>query len=99
MLSARLVGIAVGVLGAIGLLSVSNVLQSRADSLPHLADISAAYSDWHVRDQHDVPGNARGTVLFFGDSHMQQFWPRLEWLTSDQDAPRHTVLFRTRGGC
>jgi peptidoglycan/LPS O-acetylase OafA/YrhL len=97
--TARLAGAAVGVLGAVGLLSAGNVLQSRADSVPYLADISAAYSDWHVRDQHHIPGNTQGTVLFFGDSHMQQFWPRLEWLASDPDAPRHTVLFRTRGGC
>ena len=97
--TARLAGVAVGVLGAIGLLSAGNVLQSRADSVPYLADISAANSDWHVRDQHHVPGNTQGTVLFFGDSHMQQFWPRLERLTSDPDTPRRTVLFRTRGGC
>lgn len=99
MPTARLAGAAVGVLGAIGLLSAGNVLQSRADSVPYLADISAAYSDWHIRDQHHIPGNTRGTVLFFGDSHMQQFWPRLEWLASDPDAPRRSVLFRTRGGC
>jgi len=92
-------GAAVAGLAVFGLLAVGNVVQSRSSSIPYLAEISAAYSDWHIRDQGTIPGNARGAVLFFGDSHMQQFWPRLETLASDKSVPRHTVLFRTRGGC
>jgi len=96
--TAGFAGVAVGVLAVVGLLAVGNIVQSRSNSIPYLAEISAAYADWHVRDQETIAGNAQGTVLFFGDSHMQQFWPRLESLTS-QEAPHHTVLFRTRGGC
>ena len=98
----RTAGIAaasVGALAIYGLLVVANVSQARSNSIPYLAEISAAYSDWHIRELGTIPGDARGTVLFFGDSHMQQFWPRLEGLTQDKHAPRHTVIFRTRGGC
>ena len=89
----------VGALAVYGLLVVGNFVQARSSSIPYLAEISAAYSDWHIRAQGTIPGDARGTVLFFGDSHMQQFWPRLEALTQDEHAAHHTVIFRTRGGC
>jgi hypothetical protein len=82
-----------------GLLVVGNFSQARSNSIAYLAEISAAHSDWHIRELGTIPGDARGAVLFFGDSHMQQFWPRLEALTQDKHAPRHTVIFRTRGGC
>jgi SGNH domain-containing protein len=38
-------------------------------------------------------------VLFFGDSHMQQFLPRIEALMLNKTSERRTVIFRTRGGC
>jgi hypothetical protein len=97
--TASLAGAGVGVLAALGLLVAGNVVQSRSSSIPYLTEISEAYSDWHIHDLGTIAGNAQGTVLFFGDSHMQQFWPRLERLASDMIVPRHTVLFRTRGGC
>jgi peptidoglycan/LPS O-acetylase OafA/YrhL len=97
--AAGLAGAAVGVLGAVGLLAATDVLRSRSDSIPYLAEISEAYNDWHIHDRGTFAGSAPGSVLFFGDSHMQQYWPRLELLTSDTGLPRHTVLFRTRGGC
>ncbi|MEA3180309.1 MAG: hypothetical protein QOI59_3832 [Gammaproteobacteria bacterium] len=97
--TAGLAAAAVGALAVYGLLVVGNVAQSRSNSIPYLAEISAAYSDWHVRDQGTIAGDAQGAVLFFGDSHMQQFWPRLESLTLENRATRHTVIFRTRGGC
>jgi peptidoglycan/LPS O-acetylase OafA/YrhL len=97
----RTVGIAaasVAALAVYGLLVVGNFAPARSSSIPYLAEISAAYSDWHIRERVTLPGDAKGTVLFFGDSHMQQFWPRLEAL-QDKHTPRHTVIFRTRGGC
>jgi peptidoglycan/LPS O-acetylase OafA/YrhL len=97
--TAGIAGVAVAVLAVIGLLGVGNIVQSRSSSIPYLAEISAAYSDWHIRDQGTIPGNVPGAVLFFGDSHMQQFWPRLQALAADNSTPRYTVLFRTRGGC
>jgi peptidoglycan/LPS O-acetylase OafA/YrhL len=97
--TAGLAGAAVGMLAVVGVLVVTDVVKSRSSSIPYLAEISAAYSDWHIHDLGNFAGNAQGTVLFFGDSHMQQFWPRLAELTSNDRAPHHTVLFRTRGGC
>jgi peptidoglycan/LPS O-acetylase OafA/YrhL len=97
----RTVGIAavcVAALAVYGLLVVGHFAPARSNSIPYLAEISAAYSDWHIRERGTLPGDAKGTVLFFGDSHMQQFWPRLEAL-QDEHTPRHTVIFRTRGGC
>jgi peptidoglycan/LPS O-acetylase OafA/YrhL len=97
----RTAGIAaasVGALAVYGMLVVADFAPARSNSIPYLAEISAAYSDWHIREQGMLPGDAKGTVLFFGDSHMQQFWPRLEVL-QDKHTPRHTVIFRTRGGC
>lgn len=44
-----------------------------------------------------APGNAR-SVLYLGDSHMQQYWPRIEHLISKMPAPP-TILFATGGGC
>jgi peptidoglycan/LPS O-acetylase OafA/YrhL len=98
----RTVGIAaasVGALAVYGLLVAGDLAPARSSSIPYLAEISAAYSDWHIREQGTLPGDAKGTVLFFGDSHMQQFWPRLEELTHDKHIPHRTVIFRTRGGC
>jgi hypothetical protein len=88
----------VGALAVYGLLVAGDVSTARSNSIPYLAEISAAYSDWHIRVQGTFPGDVKGTVLFFGDSHMQQFWPRLEAL-EDKHTPRHTVILRTRGGC
>jgi hypothetical protein len=38
-------------------------------------------------------------VLFFGDSHMQHYWPRIEKLLAERAAPVRTVIFKTTGGC
>ena len=97
--TAGFAAVSVAALAVYGLLVLSNFVQARSSSIPYLAEISAAYSDWHVREQGMIPGDARGTVLFFGDSHMQQFWPRLEELTRNPHASHRTVIFRTRGGC
>ena len=97
--TAGFAAISVAALAVYGLLVVSNFVQARSSSIPYLAKISAAYSDWHIREQGMIPGDARGTVLFFGDSHMQQFWPRLDELVQNPHVPHRTLIFRTRGGC
>jgi len=89
---------AVGGLGILGLLAAANYATARSNSLPYLAEISAAYTDWHVHARDTFPGTLPGTVLFLGDSHMQQFWPRIEALAHGA-TPHHAVIFRTRGGC
>lgn len=44
-------------------------------------------------------GTNTKTVLFFGDSNMEQYWPRIEKLLLEN--PKHTesVIFATRDGC
>lgn len=89
----------VAALGAMGLLIVTGYSQARSASTPYLDDISVAVHDWEeIRDQ-TIHGDTRKTVLFLGDSHMQQYLPRLEQLARDRTAPVRTVVFRTRGGC
>jgi hypothetical protein len=38
-------------------------------------------------------------VLFFGDSHMQHYFPRIQRVMSERSAPVRTVIFKTEGGC
>ncbi|MBV8806512.1 MAG: acyltransferase, partial [Sinobacteraceae bacterium] len=89
----------VAALACYGLLVAGNYAQARSSAVPHLAEISAAYSDWHVRTDGEIPGDTKESVLFFGDSHMQQFLPRIEALMLNKTIERRTVIFRTRGGC
>lgn len=89
----------VAALGCCGLLVAGNYAQARSSSIPRLAQISAAYSDWHVRAEGKFPGDTPSAVLFFGDSHMQQFLPRIRSLTQNKLLARRTVIFMTRGGC
>jgi peptidoglycan/LPS O-acetylase OafA/YrhL len=89
----------VGVLAICGLLVSGSFIQARSEAVPHLAEISAAYSDWHYRGDRTIPGATPEAVLFFGDSHMQQFLPRIEALAQNSHTSRRTVIFRTRAGC
>jgi peptidoglycan/LPS O-acetylase OafA/YrhL len=97
--AAGLAAASVATLAALGLLVFGNLLTARSDSVPHLAEISAAFSDWHYRGDRTIPGDTPEAVLFFGDSHMQQFLPRIEALMEDSRTTRRTVIFRTRAGC
>jgi peptidoglycan/LPS O-acetylase OafA/YrhL len=97
--TAALLGTIVASVAGYGLLVYGNYAQARSNSVPHLAEISAAYSDWHVLTDKVIPGDTREAVLFFGDSHMQQFLPRIEALMQNKQVGRRTVIFRTRGGC
>ncbi len=63
-----------------------------------VANISEAAADWESIDNELIPGSVSNVVLFFGDSHMEQYWPRAELLTRSVE-PRRTVEFRTMGGC
>jgi hypothetical protein len=46
-----------------------------------------------------MPGDTDKAVLFFGDSHMQHYWPRIEKVVRERAAPLRTVIFKTTGGC
>lgn len=93
---------------ALGLATYRGMPAPRLDA-PEYADIAAAAGDWHYPNglkrvvtpsglRLHVAGSGADKVLFFGDSNMEQYWPRIEALT--RAAPeRRTVVFATVGGC
>lgn len=86
-------------LGTCGLLALQSRVQPSSASVPLVLDISSASADWsHIRDRL-IPGDTDKAVLFFGDSHMQHYWPRIEKLVREHAAPLRTVIFKTTGGC
>jgi peptidoglycan/LPS O-acetylase OafA/YrhL len=89
----------IALLGAFGLLVFGNHARARSNSVPHLAKISAAFSDWTYGGEQIIRGNTGKAVLFFGDSHMEQYLPRIEQLMRDPHAKLRTVIIRTRHGC
>jgi len=74
------------------------MLLSRFDSIPYLAEISAAYSGLARRDQARLRAMPRALCCSSVTPHAAVL-PRLESLTLENRATRHTVIFRTRGGC
>jgi len=68
-------------------------------SNPQLAEISRASGDWGYGAQTRFRGDSPRTVLFFGDSHMEHYLPRIQRLMQAPRAPVRTVLFKTEGGC
>jgi peptidoglycan/LPS O-acetylase OafA/YrhL len=96
--------VALQLAGVMGLIAVGgavvdqSIVQSISARDPVVVKISEATIDWEGIDSLTVPGSVATTVLFLGDSVMEQYWPRAELVT--QRAPsRRTVEFRTKGGC
>jgi peptidoglycan/LPS O-acetylase OafA/YrhL len=94
-------GLASGVaaVAGVGLLAFSSYAQSRSANEPELTEISAALHDWDYGGDSTLRGDSDAAVVFIGDSHLQQFLPRVVQLMDRHDAPVHTVVFKTRGGC
>lgn len=90
---------AVTVLAVYGLLAYDGRMRSRSAAIPHLAAISEAYSDWDFIGDRVISGDSERSVLFIGDSHMQQYLPRLERVAEERRAPVRTVMFKTMPGC
>jgi len=44
-------------------------------------------------------GNKKNKVLFYGDSHLEQYSPRIVKLLKDKPLSTKSVVFATRGGC
>jgi peptidoglycan/LPS O-acetylase OafA/YrhL len=86
-------------LGLAGVLAVQSWLLPQSASVPHLVEISRAAADWDYAGDTVIPGDSERAVLFFGDSHMQHYWPRIEKIVAERAAPVHTVIFKTNGGC
>jgi peptidoglycan/LPS O-acetylase OafA/YrhL len=90
---------AVAALAGVGMLAFADYAQSRSAEIPNVPQISEAIDDWGYRGDRTINGDTDRAVLFVGDSHMQQFLPRVVQLTRQHDAPVRTVIFRTEGGC
>jgi peptidoglycan/LPS O-acetylase OafA/YrhL len=82
-----------------GALAFGNYAQSRSAHVRYLPQISEAFDDWGYRGDRVIPGDTERSVLFIGDSHMQQFLPRVVRLMQERTAPVRTVIFQTEGGC
>ncbi|HTC14781.1 MAG TPA: acyltransferase family protein [Steroidobacteraceae bacterium] len=70
----------------------------------------AATIDWHIRGAGDVEhmgdfetlhlrSARRTTTLFIGDSHLQQYWPRVTAVVDAQPRAARSVLFAAYAGC
>lgn len=87
------------VLGIYGLFAVGSISQSRSASVPYLAAVSEAFDDWQYGGDGVFKGDTEHSVLFFGDSHMAQYLPRIELLMQEHGRPLRTVIFKTAFGC
>jgi peptidoglycan/LPS O-acetylase OafA/YrhL len=61
-------------------------------------------SDMMAVDFGNIPtfsrkGGLPGTVLFIGDSNVEQYWPRVDQILTDSPSESQSVTFMTRGGC
>ena len=86
-------------LGVAGVLALQSELVPQSASVPHLREISQASNDWDHGGDRIIPGDTGRAVLFFGDSHMQHYWPRIKKLVAERAAPVHTIILKTAGGC
>jgi peptidoglycan/LPS O-acetylase OafA/YrhL len=92
----------------VGVLAYTSVLGPRLNSFQH-QQIGAAINDWHYPDGMERVTSSSGirvyrkgegheTILYFGDSNIEQYWPRVERLMGEADGAK-SVVFATMGGC
>ncbi len=98
-LSVPALGAAMAVVGALGLAVLQGRVLPQSASIPLVNEISRASADWGYKGDVVIAGDSPGTVLFLGDSHMQQYWARIEKLLAERAAPVRTIVFKTVAGC
>jgi peptidoglycan/LPS O-acetylase OafA/YrhL len=87
-------------LGVAGVLALQSRLLPQSAALPYVREASRAHNDWDYDGDRIILGRTGRAVLFFGDSHMQHYWPRIEKLLAEHAAaPLNTVILKTSGGC
>jgi len=91
--TAGLAAAAVGALASTGCWS-SAMLLSAFEFYSVSAEISAAYSDWHVRDRARLRAMPRAVCCSSVTATCKQFWAAVESLTLENARPRHTVIFK-----
>lgn len=85
--------------GIIGGLAWLGVVLPASGGDPNIVKISAAAADWESPRNEIIRGDVASTVLFFGDSHMEQYWPRVKMLLRQRPGVTRTVEFRTSDAC
>lgn len=85
--------------GAAGTLAWLALVQPWSARLPAVRLYAAAVGDWVTPADRSIVGDSAETVLFMGDSHMQQYLPRVVELMGRHDRPVRSVQFATLGGC
>jgi peptidoglycan/LPS O-acetylase OafA/YrhL len=77
---------------------------------PAIAAWDDAARDWHLPGETRVdkrtgfktaylPSHGRGEVVFIGDSHMEQYLPRVDWVIANHPDGARSAAFLTRSGC
>ena len=100
---------AMGMLALLGIAVHGQYVHGRLFS-PRIAAVDAARSDSHFPSRdwftvrhgfrlNSMPGNAPGTVLFIGDSHIQEYWSRLVRLHQTPAQPIMSAIFVTEASC
>jgi peptidoglycan/LPS O-acetylase OafA/YrhL len=86
-------------MGLAGLLVLGGILPARSAAVPGIPEITDAFEDWDWKAGSHIKGDTEDTVMLAGDSHMQQFLPRLDHFTATHPGPMRSVIVRARGGC
>ena len=98
-LSVPALGAAMAALGVFGIAALQSRVLPQSASIALVNEISRASTDWGYKGDQVIPGDSPRTVLFLGDSHMQQYWARVEKLLAEHAAPVRTIVFKTLAGC
>jgi peptidoglycan/LPS O-acetylase OafA/YrhL len=96
-------------IATIGYLSLALEIQPRSArfGLERIIAASAklAYPGPHLRQLGGVvnpileQGDNREKVLFLGDSEVEQYYPRIDWLLTEDPEGTKSVIYSSRGGC
>lgn len=103
-----LLGVMVIILSA-GIATTNNLLAPRNSSAT-IAEIAHAYGDWGYPEGftritnspegvYELNSNVEDTTLFFGDSHIEQYGPKVVDFVNKNPNISHKVIFVTKGGC
>ncbi len=95
--SSQMLLAALAVMLLLGLATWQSLLPGRLDQISR--DIALARSDWNYQGDGVVGDSGAGTILFFGDSYMRQYRPRVEELSRSTPWSGKTLLFKTEAGC
>jgi len=98
--------LAVAVIALLGLGGEFGVFSSRLGT-PTVSELNIALTDWKFpKDSNfkkesgfrlvEQPGATKSVVLFIGDSHIEQYIPRVKYLRA---LTPHSVVFATHEGC